>query len=98
MASLTTSQAKIYQDSVGVSVALVGVGTAWTAGTPGTPAFTATGATITAQTIVDGTHATLTLTLTGTRTATITDPSTGATVDILIDSPRLRWFPGLTRR
>lgn len=66
---------------------LVGTNTSWVAGTPGSPLFTVDHGSISAQTVVDETHATVTYCpgdFLG--IATITDPTTGETVGITVTS------------
>jgi hypothetical protein len=83
--TIAVSPTTLVAGSTGNSVAVTGTGTAWTAGTPGTPTLTASSGTITAQSVTDATHATLTFTAPGSPgTVTITDPSTGATATITI--------------
>lgn len=69
------------------TVYLTGTGTAWTAGTPGSPTFTVDHGTISAQTVVDETHATLTY-CPGDYLGPVifTDPSTGMTAGALVSS------------
>lgn len=68
-------------------VTLTGTNTTWTSGTPGSPTFTVNHGTITAQTVVDESHATLTYCPGDYLGAVIfTDPSTNATVGALVTS------------
>ncbi len=87
LSSISASPTSITQNTSG-TISLVGVNTAWTAGTPGTPTFIlsgGTGASISAQTIVDTTHATLTINAGSTPgTLTITDPTGGATTTVTV--------------
>jgi hypothetical protein len=77
----------------GVKVTLLGTGTSWTAGTPGTPTFTVSAGTKTAQTVVNGTTATLTFTAPTTPgVVTITDPGTSATATVRV-RPVVRYVP-----
>lgn len=68
-------------------IALTGSGTAWTPGTPGSPTFTVDHGTISAQEVLTATTATITYcpgNYLG--SATITDPSTGESVGIVVTS------------
>lgn len=70
------------------TVALSDLAATWTAGTPGVPTFTiagVSGVSITSQTVTDATNATITVATGSTEgTATITDPSTGETANLII--------------
>lgn len=68
-------------------ISLTGSNTNWVAGTPGSPIFTVDHGTISAQTVIDATHATITY-CPGDYLGdvTITDPSTGQTVGIVVTS------------
>jgi hypothetical protein len=87
-AILLTSDTSTAAAGQTITVHLTGTNTGWTPGTPGTPTFTlsgGTGASISAQTVVDATHATLTVhTGTAAGTLTITDPLNGLTVTLLV--------------
>lgn len=90
-ATLSANISTIFQNSTGNSIALTGISTSWVSGTPGTPVFVVSGgsgATTTSQTIVDSTHATITLSAgTATGTLMITDPLSGATTTISVVAP-----------
>lgn len=78
-----------------VELELIGTGTAWTSGTPGSPTFTVNYGTISAQEVVDSTHATITYcpgNFLG--TAIFTDPSTGLHASVLVTSDPLVVPPG----
>jgi lysophospholipase L1-like esterase len=85
---LSTSVTTLPVSTVGNSVPVVGTNVTWSAGTPGTPTFTVSGlsgCSLTAQTVTDANHATLTITTGSTPgTLTITDSGSGATTSILI--------------
>lgn len=86
--TMSALPSSIIQNTNGNTVTITGTNTSWTAGTPGTPIFTLTGGTeasITAQTIIDSTHATLTISAGSTvGTVTITDPNTNTTANISV--------------
>jgi hypothetical protein len=87
-ASIGASPTSITQNSTGNTIAITGTNTTWSGGTPGTPTFTlsgGTGASITAQSVADATHATLTLAAgSSPGTLAITDPSSGATTTVAV--------------
>jgi hypothetical protein len=82
---LAASPTTVIVSTTGTVITLIGSGTSWTPGTPGSPTFTVSSGSITAQTVDSGTYAVITFTAPGgTGSVTITDPSTGGTVSILI--------------
>lgn len=85
--TLTADPAVVGNYGQCTDIDLTGVNTSWTSGTPGAPIFTVDHGTISAQTVVDATHATITYCpgdFLG--SATITDPSSGQTVGIVVTS------------
>lgn len=69
------------------AITLAGVATAWTAGTPGSPTFTVDHGTLSSQVVTSTTTATANYTpgnFLG--TATFSDPSTGATCQVIVTS------------
>jgi hypothetical protein len=85
-AAISVNPSSIIHGTTGNQVVITGVNASWTAGTPGSPIFTlsgGTGASITARTITDPTHAILTISAgSATGALTITDPSKGTTTTV----------------
>jgi hypothetical protein len=93
---LSSSINSVYQYSTGNPVTLAGMDTSWTSGNPGSPTFILSGdteASITSQTVTSATQATIVINAGNTTgTLTITDPSTGNTVTIMVVStPTSGW-------
>lgn len=85
LSGLAISPTSVVAGSIGNSITLTGTSTGWSSGTPGAPTFTASGGTITAQTVASAASATITFTAPSSAgTVTITDPSTGATASLSV--------------
>lgn len=85
-ATLSVSPTSVTAGTSGNTLTLTGSQGNWTPGTPGSPTFTVDSGTITAQTVNNGTTATLTYTAPAPSSGStiITDPSTGATATLTI--------------
>lgn len=93
IASISASPSSIIQNSIGNVITLTGTNTLWTVGTPGTPTFTlsgGTGASLTAQSVIDSNHASITI-FAGSvaETLTITDPSSNTTANIFVSTDKV---------
>ena len=88
LSTFSCSPAAVNLNSAGTSVSLTNSVANWTAGTPGSPTFTISGVagvSITSQSVSNATTATITVATGATEgVAVITDPSTNATVNLII--------------